>query len=51
MSFAGLPYEARWYTHGEQPREELPSSTSTPWQPLFEYPGEPRDSGGEGSAG
>jgi chitinase len=51
VSFAGLPYEARWYTHGEQPREELPSSTSTPWEPLFKYPGEPSDSGSEGSAG
>jgi chitinase len=51
VSFAGLPYEARWYTHGEQPREELPSSTSTPWEPLFKYPGEPSDSASEGSAG
>jgi chitinase len=51
VSFAGLPYEARWYTHGEQPREELPSSPSAPWEPLFKYPGEPSDSGSEGSAG
>lgn len=51
VSFAGLPYEARWYTHGEQPREELPSSPSAPWEPLFKYPGEPNDSGSEGSAG
>ena len=48
VSFAGLPYEARWYTHGEQPREELPSSPSAPWEPLFKYPGEPSDSGSEG---
>ena len=51
VSFAGQPYEARWYTHGEQPREELPASPSAPWQPLFKYPGEPSDSGSEGSAG
>jgi chitinase len=51
VSFAGLPYEARWYTHGEQPREELPASPSTPWVPLFKYPGEPSDSGSEGGAG
>jgi chitinase len=51
VSFAGLPYEARWYTHGEQPREELPSSPSVPWEPLFKYPGEPADSGSEAGAG
>ena len=51
VSFAGLPYEARWYTHGEQPRAELPPSPSAPWEPLFKYPGEPNDSGSEGSAG
>jgi chitinase len=51
VNFAGLPYAARWYTHGEQPREELPSSPSTPWEPLFKYPGEPSDSGSEGGAG
>ncbi len=51
VSFAGLPYEARWYTHGEQPREELPPSPSAPWEPLFKYPGEPTDSGSEAGAG
>lgn len=51
VSFAGLPYEARWYTRGEQPREELPSSPSAPWEPLFKYPGEPTDSGSEAGAG
>ncbi len=51
VSFAGLPYEARWYTHGEQPLEELPSSPNVPWRPLFKYPGEPTDSGSEAGAG
>jgi chitinase len=40
-TFAGLPYQARWYTQGEQPLAELPSDPSAPWEPLFKYPGEP----------
>ena len=48
VSFDRLPYEARWYTQGEQPLDELPPDSSTPWKPLFEYPGEPTgtESGG-----
>jgi chitinase len=41
VAFEGLPYEARWYTQGEQPLAELPSDPSAPWEPLFKYPGEP----------
>jgi chitinase len=41
ISFQGLPYEARWYTQGEQPLPELPADPSAPWEPLFKYPGEP----------
>jgi chitinase len=41
VGFEGLPYRARWYTQGEQPLAELPSDPSTPWEPLFKYPGEP----------
>jgi chitinase len=41
VEFDGLPYEARWYTQGEQPKAELPSDPSAPWEPLFKYPGEP----------
>ncbi|HEX4751267.1 MAG TPA: chitinase [Solirubrobacterales bacterium] len=41
VTFQGLPYEARWYTQGEQPLNELPSDPSAPWEPLFKYPGEP----------
>jgi chitinase len=45
VSFQGLPYEARWYTQGEQPLPELPSDPSVSWEPLFKYPGEPNSSG------
>ncbi len=45
VSFEGLPYEARWYTQGEQPLAELPSDPSQPWEPLFTYPGEPSGAG------
>jgi chitinase len=43
VDFKGMPYQARWYTRGEQPLEELPSDPSQPWEPLFKYPGEPTD--------
>jgi chitinase len=45
VSFDGLPYRARFYTHGDQPLDELPSNPSSPWQPLFTAPGEPTDTG------
>ncbi len=41
VSFDGLPYQARWYTQGDQPLDDLPSDPGTPWQPLFKFPGEP----------
>lgn len=41
VSFDGLPYQARWYTQGDQPLDDLPADPGTPWQPLFKYPGEP----------
>jgi chitinase len=41
VTFEGLPYQARWYTQGEQPLPELPPDPSAPWEPLFKYPGEP----------
>lgn len=44
VSFEGLPYRARWYTQGEQPLGELPVGTGEPWEPLFNYPGEPAES-------
>jgi chitinase len=45
VSFHGLPYQARWYTKGDQPPATLPGNPSSPWQPLFTAPGEPRDTG------
>jgi len=48
VRFEGLPYEARWYTRGEQPLDQLPSDPGAPWQPLFNYPGEPTGAGTEG---
>jgi chitinase len=39
--FHGLPYQARFYTQGEQPVAQLPAEASAPWEPLFKYPGEP----------
>lgn len=50
VSFEGLPYEARWYTQGEQPLGELPVATSEPWKPLFTYPGEPTEPANETGA-
>jgi chitinase len=44
VSFRDLPYEARYYTQGEQPKPELPADPSAPWEPLFKYPGEPNSS-------
>ena len=41
VTFEGLPYEARWYTQGDQPLDDLPADPGTPWQPLFKVPGEP----------
>jgi chitinase len=45
VSFQGLPYQALWYTQGEQPLAELPSDPSAPWEPLFKDAGEPNTSG------
>ncbi len=45
VSFHGLPYQARFYTKGNQPLDELPSNPSSPWAPLFTAPGEPTDTG------
>jgi chitinase len=41
VTFGGLPYQARWYTQGNQPLPALPVDPSTAWEPLFKYPGEP----------
>ena len=41
---SGLPYEARWTTKGDAPQTDFPVSTDSPWQPLFQVPGEPAGS-------
>ncbi len=41
VSFDGLPYQARWYTQGDQPLDDLPADPGTVWRPLFKFPGEP----------
>ncbi len=50
VQFEGLPYEARWYTQGEQPLSELPVDSGAPWRPLFRHPGEPLEADGEAGA-
>jgi chitinase len=37
----GLPYEARYYSRGEQPVRALPADPSAAWTPLYKYAGEP----------
>jgi chitinase len=41
VRFGGLPYEARFYTAGQQPLPALPADPSAAWTPLFKYAGEP----------
>jgi chitinase len=41
VSFDGLPYEAKWYTHGDPPSGTLPADPNSPWQPMYTVPGEP----------
>lgn len=45
VSFRGLPFRARWYTRGDQPIAALPDEPSSPWKPMYTYPGEPREGG------
>jgi len=37
----GLPYEAKWTTEGASPAAEAVDPSASPWQPLFNLPGEP----------
>jgi chitinase len=50
VRFRGLPYEARYYTRGDQPLATLPADPASPWQPLFTDPGEPSVAGTEAGA-
>jgi chitinase len=40
----GLPYEAKWATEGASPSAEAVDPGASPWQPLFNVPGEPAQS-------
>lgn len=37
----GLPYRARWSSEGDVPPQMFPIAPDSPWEPLFEVPGEP----------
>jgi chitinase len=50
VRFGGLPYEARYYTHGDQPVRALPADPSAAWTPLYKYAGEPTTATGNGTA-
>ena len=50
VRFDGLPFQARYYTHGDQPVRTLPADPQSPWQPLFTDPGEPQAAGTETGA-
>lgn len=39
--YQGLPYQAKWYTQGDSPGEEVANPFGSPWQPLYRWPGEP----------
>jgi chitinase len=40
----GLPYESKWATEGASPAAEAVDPSASPWQPLFNIPGEPAQS-------
>jgi chitinase len=41
---SGLPYEAKWYSQGDQPGADPADPAASPWEPLFTVPGEPTSS-------
>ena len=48
VRFGGLPYEARYYTHGQPPVRAIPADPSAAWTPLYKYAGEPATGNGTG---
>lgn len=44
--FAGLPYQARWFNQADSPAAEPGDPSGSPWQPLFQVPGEPTGTSG-----
>jgi chitinase len=43
ITYDGLPFQAKWYTQGDQPTTALPATSQVPWTPLYTLPGEPSD--------
>jgi chitinase len=50
VRFGGLPYQARYYTQGDQPLRVLPADPSVPWLPLFKDAGEPTTNTSNGTS-
>jgi chitinase len=50
VRFGGLPYEARFYSHGQQPLRALPADPSAAWTPLYKYAGEPTTNTSNGTS-
>lgn len=40
--FNGLPFQAKWDNEGANPRAAVGDPASSPWQPLYTIPGEPK---------
>ncbi len=45
-----LPYQARWSTQGDAPSTQFPVDADSPWQPMFQVPGEPTAAASAASA-
>lgn len=41
VEIAGEGYQAKYYNQGDNPTEALVDPNSSPWKPLFTFPGEP----------
>jgi chitinase len=41
VEFNGLPYQAKWTNAAQSPASAMANPTASPWQPLWNYPGEP----------
>jgi chitinase len=39
--YQGLPYQAEWINQGVSPQTEISDPSSSPWEPLYNVPGEP----------
>jgi chitinase len=41
----GLPYQAKYYSLGDDPASVLTNPAGSPWKPLYTIPGEPAPAG------